>query len=209
MVFAFIPITRPFSRWLTICTHIPHLQKSTSTITCSCLQRVIAVFGHLRVIGAYLEKCTIDNSAVSTDYCLSQTGVPSESNRAFVVIEHSLLQVNHPQRSGREENTQEPGKGCGMWVCRYCHCALGRFLVGGRPLPLYSGTSPHTSTIASSYPPHPSETIGGGECRCPRLFSCLKASTAASVSLLAIPRAALRRVSLSISVQRKNSQISA
>jgi hypothetical protein len=33
-----------------------------------------------------------------------------------VVIEHSLLQVNHPQRSRQEENTQEPGKGCGMWV---------------------------------------------------------------------------------------------
>src|SRR5829696_6214954 len=94
-----------------------------------------------------------------------------------------------------------------LTICRYCHCALGRFLVGGRPLPLYSGTSPHTSTIASSYPPHPSETIGGGECRCPRLFSCLKASTAASVSLLAIPRAALRRVSLSISVQPELSAI--
>src|SRR5215207_366542 len=97
-------------------THIPHLQKSTSAITCSCLQRVIAVFGHLRVIGAYFEKCSIDKSAVSTDYCVSQTGAPSESNRAFVVIEHSLLQVNHPQRSRREENTQEPGKGCGMWA---------------------------------------------------------------------------------------------
>jgi hypothetical protein len=95
--------------------HIPHLQESTSAITCSCLQRVIAVFGHLRVIGAYFEKCSIDKSAVSTDYCFSQTGAPSESNRAFVVIEHSLLQVNHPQRSRREENTQEPGKGCGMW----------------------------------------------------------------------------------------------
>jgi hypothetical protein len=33
-----------------------------------------------------------------------------------VVIEHSLLQVNHPQRSRQEENTQEPGKGCGMWA---------------------------------------------------------------------------------------------
>lgn len=97
-------------------THIPHPQKSTSAITCSCLQRVIAVFGHLRVIGAYFEKCSIDKSAVSTDYCVSQTGAPSESNRAFVVIEHSLLQVNHPQRSRREENTQEPRKGCGMWV---------------------------------------------------------------------------------------------
>jgi hypothetical protein len=80
------------------------------------LQRVIAVFGHFWVIGVYFEKCSIDKSAVSTDYCLSQTGAPSESNRAFVVIEHSLLQVNHPQRSRREENTQEPGKGCGMWA---------------------------------------------------------------------------------------------
>jgi hypothetical protein len=97
-------------------SHIPHPQKSTSAITCSCLQRVIAVFGHLRVIGAYFEKCSIDKSAVSTDYCVSQTGAPSESNRAFVVIEHSLLQVNHPQRSRQEENTQEPGKGCGMWA---------------------------------------------------------------------------------------------
>src|SRR5215217_3958658 len=96
-----------------------------------------------------------------------------------------------------------------LTICRYCQPALGRFLVGGRPLPPHSGTSPHTSPIASSYPPHPSETIGGGECGCPRLFSCLKASTAASVSLLAIPRATLRRVSLSISVQRQNSALSA
>ncbi len=47
--------------------HIPHLQKNTSAITCSRLQRVIAVFGHFRVIGAYFEKCSIDNSAGSTD----------------------------------------------------------------------------------------------------------------------------------------------
>jgi hypothetical protein len=101
---------------LKVITHIPHPQKSTSAITCSCLQRVIAVFGHLRVIGAYFEKCSIDKSAVSTDYCVSQTGAPYESNRAFVVIEHSLLQVNHLQRSRHEENTQEPGKGCEMWA---------------------------------------------------------------------------------------------
>jgi hypothetical protein len=76
-------------------THIPHLQESTSAITCSCLQRVIAVFGHLRVIRAYFEKCSIDKkSDVSTDYCLSQTDVPSESIRAFVIIEHPPLQVN-------------------------------------------------------------------------------------------------------------------
>src|SRR5215207_625010 len=92
-----------------------------------------------------------------------------------------------------------------LTICRYCQPAPGRFLVGGLPLPLYSGTCPHTSTIASSYPPHPSETNGGGECGCPRLFSRLKASRAASVSLLAIPRAARKRVSLSISVQRQNS----
>src|ERR687898_3670683 len=84
-----------------------------------------------------------------------------------------------------------------LTICRYCHCASGgRFLVGGRPLPLYSGTSPHTSTIASSYPPHPSETIGGGECPIPRLFTCLKGSTAAPVLLFAFPLAALTRVSL-------------
>src|ERR671912_356330 len=92
-----------------------------------------------------------------------------------------------------------------LTICRYCHCALGRFLVGGRPLPLYSGTSPHTSTIASSYPPHPSETNGGGERLCPpRCLSCSNASMAASVSFLASPRAARSRVSLSISVQRQN-----
>src|SRR5215213_3881980 len=93
-----------------------------------------------------------------------------------------------------------------LTICRYRQPAWGRFLVGGRPLPLYSGTSPHTSTNASSYPPHPSETNGGGECLCPRRFlSCSNASTAASVSLLAHPRAARSRVSLSISVQRQNS----
>jgi hypothetical protein len=46
--------------------------------------------------------------------------------------------------------------------------SCGFFLLGGRPLPRYSATFAHTSTIASSYPPHPSETKGGGECRCPR-----------------------------------------
>src|SRR5215210_5490016 len=97
-----------------------------------------------------------------------------------------------------------------LTICRYCQSAWERFLVGGRPLPRYSGTFPHTSTIASSYPPHPSDINGGGECGCPRLlFSCSNASMAASVSLFAIPRAALSRVWLSIKVQRQNSPVSA
>src|SRR3954468_21622963 len=78
-----------------------------------------------------------------------------------------------------------------LTICRYCQPSWARFLVGGRPLPLYSGTFPHTSTIASPYPPHPSEINGGGECSCPLLcFSCSKPSMAASVSLFASPRAA-------------------
>src|SRR5215211_7823093 len=105
--------------------------------------------------------------------------------------------------------TTRPFSRC-LTICRYRQCARGRLLVGGRPLPLYSGTLPHTCTIASSYPPHPSDTNGGGECGCPRpLFSCSKASMAACVSLLAIPRAALSRVSLSIKVQRQNSPLCA
>src|SRR3954452_24515868 len=65
-----------------------------------------------------------------------------------------------------------------LTICRYCQPSWGCFLVGGRPLPLYSGTFPHTSTtIASSYPPHPSQINGGGECSCPLLFfSCSNAS---------------------------------
>ena len=95
-----------------------------------------------------------------------------------------------------------------LTICRYRQSAPGRFLVEGRPLPRYSGTFPHTSTIASSYPPHPSDTNDGGECGCPRLlFSCSNASMAACVSLLAIPRAARNLLSLSISVQRQNSQV--
>src|SRR3954464_15810912 len=80
-----------------------------------------------------------------------------------------------------------------LTICRYCQPSWGCFLVGGRPLPLYSGTFPHTSTtIASPYPPHPSQINGGGECSCPLLFfSCSNARMAASVSLFASrPRAA-------------------
>src|SRR5215218_115561 len=90
-------------------------------------------------------------------------------------------------------------------ISRYCQPAWAFLLVGGRPLPLYSGTFPHTSTIASSYPPHPSEINGGGERGCPRRFNCSNASMAAWVSVFAIPRAARTRVSFSISVKRQNS----
>ncbi len=78
-----------------------------------------------------------------------------------------------------------------LTICRCCQPSWGRFLVGGRPLPLYySGTFPHTSTIASPYPPHPSGTNGGGECPSPLpFFGCSKASMAASVSPFASPRA--------------------
>src|SRR5215207_6680751 len=92
-----------------------------------------------------------------------------------------------------------------LTICRCRHPAWGFFLVGGRPIPRYSGTFPHTSTIASSYPPQPSEINGGGECRCPRRFNCSNASMAPRVSVFAIPRAARKRVSLSISVTRQNS----
>jgi hypothetical protein len=86
-----------------------------------------------------------------------------------------------------------------LTIFRYCQPAWGHFLVGGRPLPLYSGTCPHTSTIASSYPPHPSETNGGGQSGCPRLFSCSKASMAASARSL-LSRAPLASASGSPSV---------
>jgi hypothetical protein len=55
---------------------------------------------------------------------------PSQK-RAFVVIEHPLLQVNHPQRSRREENTREPGKGCGMWVNPSTAANIERGIMGG------------------------------------------------------------------------------
>ena len=66
--------------------HIPHPQTNTSAITCSCLQRVSAVLSHFWAIRAYLEKCSIDKSAVSTDHCVCLAGAPYERNRAFEMI---------------------------------------------------------------------------------------------------------------------------
>jgi putative transposase len=76
-------------------THIPHPQTNTSAITCSCLQRVSAVLSHFWAIRAYLEKRSIDKSAVSTDHCVCLAGAPYERNRAFEMIEYPLLQVNY------------------------------------------------------------------------------------------------------------------
>jgi hypothetical protein len=76
-------------------SHIPHPQTNTSAITCSCLQRVSAVLSHFWAIRAYLEKRSIDKSAVSTDHCVCLAGAPYERNRAFEMIEYPLLQVNY------------------------------------------------------------------------------------------------------------------
>jgi hypothetical protein len=67
-------------------THIPHLQTSTIVFICSCLQLVSAVFSHVWAFRAYLEKCSVDKSALSTDDCVSLAAAPTEPNRAFAVI---------------------------------------------------------------------------------------------------------------------------
>jgi hypothetical protein len=94
-----------------------------------------------------------------------------------------------------------------LTICRYCQPALGRFLVGGAVLFPYTlrHLSPHLHhRLVVSTP-----SIGDQWWRrmwvSSTLYNRSNASRAASVSLLAIPRAARnRRVSLSISVQRQN-----
>jgi hypothetical protein len=96
-------------------THIPHLQTSTSAITCSCLQRVSAVLSHFWAIRAYLEKCSIDKSAVSTDHCACLAGAPYERTRAFEMIDTLFCrQIIHSV--GLEKkilNNAEKGAECG------------------------------------------------------------------------------------------------
>jgi hypothetical protein len=64
----------------------------TSTI----LIGISAVLSHFWAIRAYLQKCSIDKSAVSTNHCVCLAGATYERNRAFEMIEYPLLQVNYP-----------------------------------------------------------------------------------------------------------------
>ncbi len=57
-------------------------------------------------------------------------------------------------------------------------------------------------------PPQPSEITGGGASGCPRRLSVSKTFFEAFVSVLVIPRATRKRVSVSIIVDRQNWPVS-
>ena len=85
------------------------------------------------------------------------------------VPSRASVSIGSPNTTRTLMPTTRPFSRC-LTICTYCHPGWGRLRVGGRPMPLYAGTWPYTSTIASSMPPHPSEIVGGGASGCPRCF---------------------------------------